>query len=108
MIYQDVIDTYCHPNANTGRVLLQRVINKPASVPPVFKKPRRLGRTFQHRKDDMLAYFTHRNTSNGLTEAVNGRLEHLRGGALGLRNLANYMMRTLLGCGGFRACLKCY
>lgn len=39
----------------------------------------------------MLAYFTHRNTINGLTEAVNGRLEHLRGGALGLRNRANYM-----------------
>lgn len=25
------------------------------------------------------------------TEAINGRLEHLRGSALGFRNLANYM-----------------
>jgi hypothetical protein len=30
-------------------------------------------------------------TSNGPTEAINGRLEHLRGSALGFRNLTNYI-----------------
>lgn len=29
-------------------------------------------------------------TKNGPTEAINGRLEHLRGCALGFRNLTNY------------------
>jgi transposase len=33
----------------------------------------------------VLAYFGH-HTSNGPTEAINGRLEALRGNALGIRN----------------------
>ena len=41
-------------------------------------------------------------TSNGPTEANNGRLEHLRGSALGFRNLTNYIARCLLETGGFR------
>src|SRR4051794_11747649 len=32
----------------------------------------------------------------------NGRLEHLRGSALGFRNLTNYVARCLLEAGGFR------
>ncbi|WP_222126265.1 hypothetical protein, partial [Rothia kristinae] len=32
----------------------------------------------------------------------NGRLEHLRGSALGFRNLTNYIARSLLETGGFR------
>ena len=36
------------------------------------------------------------------TEAINGRLEHLRGSALGFRNLTNYIARSLLESGGFR------
>ena len=39
---------------------------------------------------------------NGPTEAINGRLEHLRGSALGFRNLTNYIARSLLQTGGFR------
>jgi len=33
---------------------------------------------------------------------INGRLEHLRGAALGFRNLTNYIVRSLLDTGGFR------
>ncbi len=36
------------------------------------------------------------------TEALNGRLEHLRGSALGFRNLTNDIARSLLETGGFR------
>lgn len=36
------------------------------------------------------------------TEALNGRLEHLRGTALGFRNLTNSIVRALLDTGGFR------
>ena len=39
----------------------------------------------------VLAYFDRPSTSNGPTEALNGRLEHLRGSALGFRNLTNYI-----------------
>ena len=39
---------------------------------------------------------------NGPTEAINGRLEHLRGSALGFRNLTHYIARSLLEAGGFR------
>ena len=35
------------------------------------------------------------------TEAINGRLEHLRGSALGFRNLPHYIARSLLETGGF-------
>jgi transposase len=46
-----------------------------------------LGRTLKQRATDVLAYFNRPGTSNGPTEAINGRLEHLRGSALGFRNL---------------------
>jgi hypothetical protein len=63
---------------------------------------RRLGRTLNQRARDILAYFGRPGTSNGPTEALNGRLEHLRGSALGFRNLTNYIARSLLETGGFR------
>jgi len=63
---------------------------------------RRLGRTLTHRAADVLAYFDRPGTSNGPTEAINGRLEHLRGSALGFRNLTNYIARSLLESGGFK------
>jgi transposase len=71
-------------------------------VPTVLTELRRLGRTLKQRAADVLAYFDHPGTSNGPTEAINGRLEHLRGSALGFRNLTNYITRSLLDTGGFR------
>ena len=44
----------------------------------------------------------HPHTIRRPTEAINGRLEHLRGPALGFRNLTNYIARTLLEAGGLR------
>jgi transposase len=64
---------------------------------------RRLARTdLTKRAVDVLAYFDRPGTSNGPTEAINGRLEHLRGSAFGFRNLTNYIARSLLETGGFR------
>ena len=54
---------------------------------------------------DILAFFDRPGTSNGPTEAINGRLEHLRGSALGFRNLTHYIARSLLEAGGFRPAL---
>ncbi|WP_411161170.1 transposase, partial [Actinomyces urogenitalis] len=59
----------------------------------------------QQRAGDILAFFDRPGTSNGPTEAINGRLEHLRGSALGFRNLTHYIARSLLEAGGFRPAL---
>jgi len=72
------------------------------SVPTALTELHRLGRTLKQRAGDVLAYFDRPGTSNGPTEAINGRLEHLRGSALGFRNLTNYIARSLLETGGFR------
>jgi transposase len=71
-------------------------------VPKALVEVIRLGRTLKKRAADVLAYFDRPGTSNGPTEAINGRLEHLRGSALGFRNLTNYIARSLLETGGFR------
>jgi transposase len=69
-------------------------------VPNALVEVTTLGRTLKKRAADVLAYFDRPGTSNGPTEAINGRLEHLRGSALGFHNLTN--ARSLLETGGFR------
>jgi len=44
----------------------------------------------------VLPFFDRPGTSNGPTEAINGRLEHLRGSARGFRNFTNDIARSLL------------
>ena len=45
-----------------------------------------------------MAYFDI-GASNGPVEAINGRLEHLRGIALGFKNLGHYIVRSLIHSG---------
>lgn len=71
-------------------------------VPGALTELITLGRIPKKRAADVLVYFDHAGTSNGPTEAINGRLEHLCGSALGFRNLTNYIARSLLETGGFR------
>lgn len=59
-----------------------------------------LGRTLKKRADDVLACFDRPGTGNGPTEAIDGRLEHLRGPALGFRD--NHIAGGLLEARGFR------
>lgn len=73
-----------------------------ARVPRALQEVITLGRTLKKRSADILAYFDRPHTSNGPTEAINGRLEHLRGSALGFQNLTHYIARSLLETGGFR------
>ncbi len=102
-IYQRIIGAYRHPERSRGRQLLGAVIDDLShDVPTPLTELRRLGRTLRQRAADVLAYFDRPGTSNGPTEAINGRLEHLRGSALGFRNLTNYIARSLLETGGFR------
>ncbi len=102
-IYQRMITAYREPDRARARELMSRLIESVShSVPTTLTELHRLGRTLKQRAGDVLAYFDRPGTSNGPTEAINGRLEHLRGSALGFRNLTNYIGRSLLETGGFR------
>lgn len=102
-IYQRMIGAYREPDRSRGKQLMTKLIESvTAGVPTPLIELRTLGRTLTKRAEDVLAYFDRPGTSNGPTEAMNGRLEHLRGSALGFRNLTNYIARSLLETGGFR------
>jgi transposase len=102
-VYQQVIAAYRCPDRREGRGIMEHLIAATGSgVPAALEEVRRLGRTLRLRAPDILAYFDRPHTSNGPTEAINGRIENLRGNALGFRNLANYIARALLDTGGFR------
>jgi len=102
-IYQRMIAAYRQPDRARGRELMQALVESvSAGVPAALTELVTLGRTLKKRAADVLAYFDRPGTSNGPTEAINGRLEHLRGSALGFRNLTNYIARSLLETGGFR------
>lgn len=100
------MSAYRTNDANEGKKLLQLVIDDlMTNLPTGLVELKRLGRTLKRRAADILAFFTRPGTSNGPTEAINGRLEHLRGLALGFRNLTHYIARCLLESGGFRPVL---
>ncbi len=102
-VYQQMIAAYREPDRATGRELMRTLIESIGhGVPSVLTEVTTLGRTLKRRAADVLAYFDRPGASNGPTEAINGRLEHLRGSALGFRNLTNYIARSLLETGGFK------
>jgi len=102
-IYQRMITAYREPDRSRARELMEKLIESVSvGVPAALTELITLGRTLKKRAVDVLAYFDRPGTSNGPTEAINGRLEHLRGSALGFRNLTNYIARSLLETGGFR------
>ena len=102
-VYQQNMAAYRHPNRNQAKHDLKAVIDSISTgISNELKELQTLGRTMKRRADDILAYFDHARTSNGPTEAINGRIEHLRGTALGFRNLLNYITRALLDTGGIR------
>ena len=102
-VYQRMITAYREPDRVKARATMEALIASISSgVPATLTEVITLGRTLKKRAGDVLAYFDRPGTSNGPTEAINGRLEHLRGSALGFRNLTNYIARSLLETGGFR------
>ena len=102
-MYQRAVAAYREPDRTKGRAMMAALIDTlSAGVPKPLTELITLGRTLTKRAVDVLAYFDRPGTSNGPTEAINGRLEHLRGSALGFRNLTHYIARSLLETGGFR------
>ena len=103
-IYQDLLAAYRDRDPRRGKNTLRHLITtltRPG-LPHTCIELARMGRTLTRRAGDILAYFDHPHTSNGPTEAINGRLEHLRGIAQGFVNHRNYRLRCLLHSGGFQ------
>jgi transposase len=91
------------PDRTRGRELMQKLIDTVSDgVSAVLTEVITLGRSLAKRAADVPACFDRPGTSNGPTEAINGRLEHLRGSALGFRNLTDHIAWSLLEAGGFR------
>lgn len=88
--YQKIIACYAEPDRRKARGMMHELVDsvnaRPANAPGELKT---LARTLKRRLPDVLAYFDLDHSGNGPTEAVNGRLEHLRGIALGFANLGN-------------------
>src|SRR5659263_1930 len=86
-IYQRMIAAYREPDRTRGRQLMRRLIDSIShNVPAALSEVITLGRTLGRRAADRLAYFDPPHPRNGPTEAILGRLEHLRGTALGFRS----------------------
>lgn len=86
-----------------GKTTMRHVITGSSNgVSQVQGELSTLGRKVKRRVTAVRAFFGRPGTSNRPTEAINVRLEHLRGSALGFQNLANYITRSLLETGGFR------
>jgi len=100
MVYQDIIDAYSHPKRSAGKKLMKKVMDTIRNgLPTGLEELAQLGRTLWHKRTQVLAFFDHGGASNGPVEAVNGRLEHLRGIALGFRNFDHYVLRCLIHSG---------
>ncbi len=98
-----MVEAYRHEDRQRGRELMATLIRDLSTgVPKTLSELITLGRTLRKRAADVLAYFDRPGTGSGPTAALNGRLEHVRGSALGFRNLTDYIARSLLETGGFR------
>ena len=95
-IYLEVITAYEHQRRRQCKKLMWKILKQiQKGVPAGLEELAQLGRTLWARRAEILAYFD-TGVSNGPVEAINGRLEHLRGIAQGFRNLNHYILRSLL------------
>jgi transposase len=92
-IYQAMIAAYREPDRARGCELMVELIDSLSSgVPKLLTELVTLGRTLTKRSRRAgLLRPTRREQRT--TEAINGRLEHLRGCALGFGNLTDYVAR---------------
>ena len=97
--YQDLIAAYANPDRRAGKLAMFKCLKRIRSgLPKGLDELAQLGRSLWRRRVEILAYFDV-GVSNGPVEAINGRLEHLRGIALGFRNLNHYILRSLIHSG---------
>ena len=98
-IYQDLVAAYATPDKRAGKLTMFKTVKRIKSgVPKELTELTQLGRSLWKRRKEILAYFD-TGASNGPVEAINSRLEHLRGIALGFQNLTHYIVRSLIHSG---------
>ena len=109
-VCQKIIRRYAQEDKRKGRGMMAELVEAPDAkgAAPGCPELAALGRTLKRRMGDVLAFFDWEHSANGLTEAVNGRLETLHGIALGFRNLDNYVTRSLLHTGGLRHTIQAH
>jgi transposase len=104
--YQEILAAYQADRPRDGKLRMFKVIKAlHVKIPNDLRELRVLGQTLWRRRADILAYFD-TGASNGPVENINGKLEHLRGIALGFRNKANYILRSLIHSGGLRGAIN--
>lgn len=84
-----------------GGVVVQLIESISHGVPAALSAVVTLGRTLKKRADDVLVYFDRPAPSNGRTEAINGRLEHLRGSGRGDGALFAFSLRRRCDAGPY-------
>ena len=83
-VYQHLIQAYRTEEAGLGKYLTQQLIDSlKQAIPEGLEEIHTLARTPISRSQDVLAYFAHPAPPTTPRQAINGRLEHLRGIALG-------------------------
>ena len=89
-VYQRLIAAYEASGKREGKVAMYKLLKSIRSgVPKELPELAQLSRSLWKRHREILAYFDV-GASNGPVEASGGRLEHLRGIALGFRNLKHF------------------
>jgi transposase len=97
--YQEILAAYQADRPRDGKLRMFKVIKAlHVKIPNDLRELRVLGQTLWRRRADILAYFD-TGASNGPVENINGKLEHLRGIALGFRNKAHYILRSVIHSG---------
>jgi transposase len=99
-MYQQTVAAYREPIRDLGRALMASLIDAHWRPKPL-QEPITLGRTLKITGRRRPGLFRPAGTRNGPTEAINGRLEHLRGSAPGFRDLTNYIAQLLPETSGF-------
>ena len=102
-VYQRLIAAYEASGRREGKIAMYKLLKSiRAGIPKEMPELAQLGRSLWKRHREILAYFDV-GASNGPVEAINGRLEPLRGIALGFRNLGHYILRSLIHSGQLQA-----
>ena len=104
---QHLIRTHRADDHGLGGCLRQRAIESlRGAVLDGLEEDKARAKPLVERAADILAYFDRSGISNGPTKAVDGRLERLRGIALGFRNLTHYTIRCLIHAECFKGHIK--
>ena len=96
-IAQQLMIAYQQVNPETGKLIIARAIQAARDCP--VPEVKRLGRTLNAWRTELLARFNHPGVSNGPTENVNLKVKNTKRVARGYRNFDNYRLRLLLNHG---------